>query len=184
GDWAAGERGLACLPGRKSEFRAAIHTALDVARAIACPRIHVLAGLGDDVACYVSNLQWAAAQAAEIELCIEPINGIDMPGYFLSRQQQALDLIEAIGAPNLRLQFDGYHCQISEGEVLPNLRRAFEHGALGHVQVAGVPGRNEPEQSADWLSELDKIGYSGHVGLEYRPRTTTRAGLGWLQRWR
>jgi hydroxypyruvate isomerase len=186
GDWAAGERGLASLPGREAEFRAGIEEAIRYARALACPRVHVVAGLGQDADLYCKNLRWATRQAADIEFCIEPINTRDMPGFFLTHQQQALDLIDAVGAPNLKLQFDAYHCQITEGDVSLRLRRAHERGVLGHVQVAGVPARQEPGQGElrveHLMDLLDEIGYAGHVGLEYRPRAGTSEGLRWLRR--
>ncbi|MBB4845704.1 hydroxypyruvate isomerase [Paucibacter oligotrophus] len=196
GDWAAGERGLACLAGREAEFQAGIQQALAYAQALACPRIHVMAGLlaaGDDAEAarqrYIANLRWAAAQAAHLglQLCIEPINGRDMPGYFLQGQEQARALIQAIAAPNLRLQMDLYHCQISQGDVSTQLRLNMASGLLAHVQIAGVPARQEPDQgelrAEHLLALLDELGYTGHVGCEYRPRANTRAGLAWLRPW-
>ncbi len=188
GDWIGGERGLACLAGREGDFRASIATALRYSRALGNPRIHVLSGLGADNDVYRANLRWAAKEAGEIELCIEPINTRDMPGYLLTHQRQALDLIAAIGAPNLKLQFDAYHCQVTEGDVGTRLRLAHQLGVLGHVQIAGAPARQEPDQGelrVDYLlSLLDELGYAGHVGLEYRPRAGTSEGLSWLKPWR
>ncbi|MEJ6007878.1 2-oxo-tetronate isomerase [Paucibacter sp. AS339] len=196
GDWDAGERGLACLPDRQTEFRAGIQQALDYAEALACPRLHVMAGIAptgltaeqlNDT--YISNLRWAAdqAHAQGRQICIEPINLRDMPGYFLNRQAQALALIEAIDAPNVRLQFDAYHCQISEGDVARKLRLALDQGLLSHVQIAGAPDRHEPDEGElrveYLLTLLDELGYTGYVGCEYRPRADTRAGLGWLRPW-
>lgn len=196
GDWSAGERGLACLAGREAEFQAGIAQALSYATALACPRIHVMAGLlgGEEDAGaarqrYVANLRWAAALAARlsVQLCIEPINGRDMPGYFLQRQGQARELIQEIGAPNIRMQMDLYHCQISQGDVATQLRLNMASGLLGHVQIAGVPARQEPDQgelrAEHLLTLLDELGYAGHVGCEYRPRANTSAGLGWLRPW-
>ncbi|MCV2368309.1 2-oxo-tetronate isomerase [Roseateles oligotrophus] len=196
GDWAAGERGLACLPGRQAEFRAGLDRALDYAAALNCSRIHVMAGIQPEDASpnalqtnYLDNLAWAAerARAQAVDICIEPINRRDMPGYFLCGQAQALKVIETIAAPNLRLQFDAYHCQISEGDVTNKLRQAITRGVLGHVQLAGVPDRHEPDQGElrvdGLLGLLDELGYSGFVGCEYRPRAGTREGLGWLKPW-
>lgn len=196
GDWAAGERGLACLPGREADFRAAIEQAIAWASALACPRVHVMAGLlpagaerADLQPLYIANLRWAAerAAAAGLALSIEPINGRDMPGYFLNRQDHALEIIEAVGAPNLGLQMDCYHCQIVEGDLSHKLRRAVAAGSLVHVQVAAVPDRGEPDQGElriDYLlTLLDELGYPGHVGCEYKPRAGTSAGLAWARRY-
>jgi len=194
GDWAAGERGIACLPGRESEFRAGLTKALEYARALGTPRIHAMAGIvpsGADRApyraTYIANLRHAAEAlaAAGIDLMIEPINTRDMPGYFLNTQAQAAEICDAVGAPNMRLQMDCYHMQIAEGDLAVNLRT--HAGRCGHVQVAGVPDRHEPdtgEVNYDYLFELlDEIGYQGWVGCEYRPKGSTLEGLGWLRRW-
>lgn len=200
GDFAAGERGFAGVPGRATDFDAGIDRALAYAGAIGCPRIHVMSGLArTDVdgaaldALWIANLRRAAARAADagLRLTVEPINGRDMPGYFLQRQDQALGLIAAVGAPNLGLQMDWYHCQIVEGDVATRLRRAMALGRLEHVQLAGVPDRHEPDRGelrVEYLLELlDELGYAGHVGCEYRPRDGgaggTAAGLGWARRW-
>ena len=196
GDWAAGDRGLACLPERRDEFRAGIAQALRWAQALGKPLVHVMAGLipaGRDAAelraCYVDNLRWAAQQAAaeDLHLTIEPINGRDMPGYFLTHQEQALQIIDEVGAPNLGLQMDLYHCQIVEGNLSTRLKRSFAAGRLAHVQVAAVPDRGEPDQGElrveYLLALLDELGYAGFVGCEYRPRAGTSAGLGWAQPW-
>lgn len=194
GDWAAGERGLACLPGREAEFRTAIELALAWATALACPRVHVMAGLlpagaerADVQPLYIANLRWAAAQAAAagLALSIEPINGRDMPGYFLNHQDHALEIIETVGAPNLGLQMDWYHAQIVEGDLSRKLRQAFAAGRLAHVQLAGVPDRGEPDRGElrveHLLAELQALGYQGFVGCEYKPRAGTSAGLGWAR---
>ncbi|MBV8603999.1 MAG: TIM barrel protein, partial [Pelomonas sp.] len=184
GDWAAGERGLAALAGRESDFRASLLLALDYAAAIGCPRVHVMSGVlpwnGDRAAARsacLANLHWAAPQAEGrgITLTIEPINPRDMPGYFLNRQDEALALIDEVGSPALRLQLDAYHCQIVEGDVLAHVRRAFETGVLAHVQVAGVPRRHEPmdDEYGELFSYLDSVGYAGFVGCEYKPRAGT-----------
>lgn len=202
GDWAAGERGLACLQGREAEFQAGVARALEYAAALACPRIHVMAGLlpaGCEceafMSTYVQNLRWAAEQAAKqgVEVLIEPINTRDMPGYFLNRQDRAHEIVSVVGAPNLKVQMDLYHCQIVEGDVATKLRHYLPTGRVGHIQIAGVPERHEPdtgELNYPYLfALLDDLGYAGWVGCEYRPRLGaqpggTTAGLGWLKAWR
>jgi hydroxypyruvate isomerase len=198
GDWGKGERGMACLPGREGDFRASFAgQALPYALALRCPRIHVMAGLapaGADRATlqstYIANLSWAAREAAAtgVDVLIEPINTRDIPGYFLNRQDQAHEVIDAVGAPNLKVQMDLYHCQIVEGDVATKLRRWLPTGRVGHLQIAGVPERHEPdagELNYPYLfALLDELGYAGHVGCEYRPRAATSAGLGWFQRYR
>ena len=198
GDLQAGERGLAGLPGREAEFRRTLlDQALPYAQALRCPRIHVMAGLlpaGADRAAhratFVANLAWAAplAAAAGIELLIEPINTRDIPGYLLNRQDEAHAIVAEVGAPNLKVQMDLYHCQIVEGDVATKLRQYLPTGRVGHIQIAGVPERHEPdlgELHYPYLFELlDTLGWSGYVGAEYRPRTGTTAGLGWFAPWR
>ena len=209
GDWNAGERGLACLPGRQAEFRAGLQRALDYAHTLACPRIHVMAGLvpaGADRAVlqrtYEDNLAWAAqqAQAAGRTLLIEPINTRDIPGFFLNRQDEAHRIVQAIGSPHLKVQMDLYHCQIVEGDVAMKLRQYLPTGRVGHIQIAGVPQRHEPDlgelhhpylfEVIDELSAaLGKSGWDGWVGCEYRPARgtapgATSQGLGWLRAWR
>ena len=201
GDWAAGERGLACLDGRQPEFRAGIARALDYAAALGCPRIHVMAGLlpagqSRDAlqAVYLDNLRWAAAAAAsyEVTLLVEPINLRDMPGYFLNRQDHAHQLLQAVGAPNLKVQMDLYHCQIVEGDVSMKLRQYLPTGRVGHIQIASVPARHEPDEGElnypYLFALLDELGYDGWVGCEYRPRLgalpgATSAGLDWRRPW-
>jgi hydroxypyruvate isomerase len=197
GDWAAGERGIACVPGREAAFRSAIDQALDYAAALQCPRVHVLAGLvpaGADraplQALYVCNLAWAAQRAADVgvNLLIEPINPRDMPGYFLNRQDHAHAVVDEVGAPNLQVQMDLYHCQVVEGDVAMKLRQYLPTGRVGHLQIASVPERSEPdggELHYPYLFELiDSLGYAGYVGCEYRPRGDTSAGLAWWRRLR
>ncbi|MGN4154070.1 2-oxo-tetronate isomerase [Burkholderia gladioli] len=192
GDWAAGERGFASLPGREDEFRRAFDTALDYARVLGNDKLHVMAGLlpaGADRArhreVYLRNLAHAAdaARAAGILVVIEPINTRDMPGYFLNRQDDAQAICREVGAPNLRVQFDCYHCQIVEGDIAMKLKRDF--AGIGHIQVAGVPERHEPdlgELNYPYLFELiDTLGYDGWIGCEYRPKAGTSEGLGWLR---
>jgi hydroxypyruvate isomerase len=206
GDWNAGERGLACLPGRQAEFRAGLQRALDYAHTLACPRIHVMAGLvpaGADRTVlqrtYEDNLAWAAqqAQAAGRTLLIEPINTRDIPGFFLNRQDDAHRIVQAIGSPHLKVQMDLYHCQIVEGDVAMKLRQYLPTGRVGHIQIAGVPQRHEPdlgELHHPYLFEvIDEVsaacGWDGWVGCEYRPARgtapgATSQGLGWLRDWR
>ena len=203
GDWAAGERGLTCLPGREAEFRDGGHRAIDSARALDCPRIHVMAGLlpaGMEREAvrptYVGNLRWAAAEAAKqgVDVLIEPINTRDIPRFFLNRQDHAHELIAEIGAPNVKVQFDLYHCQIVEGDVAMKIRQYLPTGRVGHFQLAGVPERHEPdigEMNYPYLFKvIDEVaqqcGWTGWVGCEYRPSRGaqaggTSAGLGWMK---
>ena len=201
GNWDAGERGLACLPGREAEFREGIAKAIEYAQALQCPRIHVMAGLvpqGADAATvratYIANVRYAAEQAAPhgIQILLEPINGRDMPGFFLSRQDQAHALIAEIGAANVKVQMDLYHCQIVEGDPAMKVRQYPPTGNVGHFQIAGVPERHEPdvgERTTPTCSKLlDSLGYDGWIGCEYRPARGTAAhatsdGLGWLKPW-
>lgn len=194
GNWDAGERGMAAIPGREAEFAATVAKALQYAMALDCPRLHVMAGIpakdADRAACratYVANLRLAAAAAAKSgrEVLIEPINTRDMPGYFLNRQDEAHRIREEVGAPNLKVQLDLYHCQIMEGDLAAKIRRDIAH--VGHVQVAGVPERHEPDRGEvnfPFLFDLlDEVGYRGWIGCEYRPRAGSSAGLGWVRRW-
>ena len=200
GDWEGGERGLACLPGREAEFRAGIANALHYAEALGCPRVHVMAGLvpqGLERAAlqptYVANLRWAAKEAARagVNLLVEPINTRDIPGFFLNRQDEAHAIVQAVGAPNLKVQMDLYHCQIVEGDVAMKIRQYLPTGRVGHFQIAGVPQRHEPdlgELHHPYLFEvIDEVaascGWEGFVGCEYRPRGGTSEGLGWAQEW-
>jgi 2-dehydrotetronate isomerase len=194
GDFEGGERGLACLPGRESAFRRAFaEQALPYAQALSCPRVHVMAGLmppgmsGAALrATYLANLEWAAKQAASagIDVLIEPINTRDIPRYFLNRQDHAHEIVAEVGATNLKVQMDLYHCQIVEGDVAMKLRRYLPTGRVGHLQIAGVPERHEPDagelNGAYLFALLDEIGWRGHVGCEYRPRAGTSEGLGWF----
>ncbi len=190
GDWDAGERGLAALPGREADFRDAVALAGDYAEALGCKQVHAMAGIvpeGDDPApyeeTYIANLRYAADYFAArgIRSLIEPLNIFDMPNYLLNGSKQARRIIEAVGSDNLYLQYDVYHLQIMEG----NLAHSFERDLdiISHVQIAGVPGRSEPsdgEISYPYLFALfDWLGYDGWVGCEYRPEGETRAGLGW-----
>jgi 2-dehydrotetronate isomerase len=195
--WDIGARGTASLPGREVEFQAGFMQALRYAQALQCPRIHVMAGcvpagVAQDelLATYVRNLRWAAQRAQDIgcTVLIEPINARDMPGYFLTHQAQAHAVRAAVAEDNLQVQMDLYHCQVTEGDVATKLRQFLPAGGIGHIQIAGVPDRQEPDAGelnyGFLLSLLDTLGYTGWVGCEYRPRLgalpgATRAGLGW-----
>jgi hydroxypyruvate isomerase len=189
GDWGAGERGLAALPGRFEEVQAGLERALPYIEATRVGRVHLMAGLGDwtdplAMAAYRRSLAHVAERLAEagVDLVIEAINPIDMPGYFLASVDHAAGLIPLLQQPNLKLQFDIYHCQIIHGDVTRRLRRLMP--LIGHVQIASVPSRSEPdteELNYPYLfEELDLLGYQGFVGCEYRPRGKTLDGLDWL----
>ena len=189
GDWTAGERGLAALAGRRAAFRASIDRALAYARAASVPRLHVMSGVAPPGApeaehAWSEAMAWAADRLGEagLDLLLEPLNSRDMPGYFLDEFDRTMDRIERLGRPNVRLQFDIYHRQILRGDVLTGLHALLPW--IGHVQIASVPARTEPGTGEldDFriLAALDQAGYSGYVGCEYRPRTRTEAGLGWL----
>ena len=195
GNWEAGERGLASLPGREAEFRAALDTALSYARVLGNDRLHAMAGLirpdqdrARHRATYLQNLAIAAREAASlgITIVIEPINTRDIPGFFLNRQDEAHAICAEVGAPNLKVQMDFYHCQIVEGDLAMKLRQYI--GGVGHIQIAGVPERHEPdlgEINYPYLFALmDEVGYAGWVGCEYRPKAGTSEGLGWFAPWR
>lgn len=185
GDWAAGERGFAALPGHEARFRDTTLRGLALAAQLGAARVHLLSGLAQDTPVHrdtwLTNLRWAAEQS-DLPLMVEPINRRDMPGYFLHTQAQALALLDALGAPLVQLQLDLYHCRVTEGESLSHLTRALDLGRLGHVQVAGVAGRHEPgrDEYAAELALLADRSWAGAIGLEYRPRTATSSGLGWL----
>lgn len=192
GDWAAGERGFAALPGREAEFEASLEAALPYAKALGARRIHVMAGIppedADPRACretFVRNLRRAAAVFAPhgVDALIEPINRRDVPGVFLERQDDAMALLDDIGAPNTGLQMDFYHCQIVQGDLTVTLRRNFAR--IRHIQISAVPERHEPDTGeinyGHVLAELDRLGYGGWVGCEYRPAGITEDGLGWAR---
>jgi hydroxypyruvate isomerase len=193
GNRAAGERGIGCHPDRVEEFRAGVTQAIAYATALGVPRVNVLAGrvppgVGEPVLrrTLVANLRDAAQafKQAGLVLLIEPINDIDVPGFYLTRTAQALDLLDEVGADNAFVQYDIYHAQRMEGDVAATLERHLAR--IGHVQFADNPGRHEPgtgELNWEFLfTHLDRIGYRGQVGAEYKPATTTEAGLGWLRR--
>jgi hydroxypyruvate isomerase len=190
GDWSKGERGIACLPDRVGEFQDGVGLAIDYARALSCPQVNCLAGIapaGIDPervrATFIDNLRFAAEKlaAAGIRLLIEPINTFDIPGFFLSRTRAALDALSAVGSPNLFIQYDIYHMQRMEGELANTIQANLAR--IGHIQLADNPGRFEPgtgEINYRFLFEfIDRIGYAGWIGCEYKPRTGTVEGLGW-----
>lgn len=192
GDWSAGERGIAALPGRQAEFRQSVASALRYAELLGTPNLHAMAGLvpagTEQAACravYLDNLRYAAAECARHgrTLLIEPINGRDMPGYFLQLQAEAHAIREEVGAPNLKIQMDLYHAQIMEGDLAAKLKKYLAH--IGHIQIAGVPERHEPdtgEINYRYLFRLlDQLGYEGWLGCEYRPANGTEEGLGWMR---
>lgn len=194
GDWAAGDRGMAIFPQTQAAFHQSVADARRYAKALQCPRVHCLAGIVPTGAgertyrqTYIDNLAYAAdALAADgISLLIEPINTRDIPGYFLNTTAKGLDIIDTVGAANLALQYDIYHMQIMEGDLAPTLSRHIDR--IAHVQIADTPGRNEPgsgEINFPFLFDhLDRIGYDGWVGCEYRPKTTTDASLAWFRRY-
>jgi hydroxypyruvate isomerase len=195
GDWDAGERGIAVIPGREQEFRAGVARAVTYATALGTPRVNCLVGKTPDGVpseevhrTLVANVRHAAEVlgAAGITLLVEAVNDKDIPGFHLTRTAQVLALLDEVGHPNVQVQYDVYHAQRMEGELAATLERHLPR--IAHVQVADTPGRHEPgtgEIHFDFLfAHLDAIGYTGHVGCEYKPATTTAAGLGWLDRYR
>jgi hydroxypyruvate isomerase len=193
GDWDAGERGIACLPDRVDEFRAGVARAVEVGTALGVPQLNCLAGKAPIGAAdatlrktFVENLKYAAGELkkAGLRLLIEPINSFDIPGFYLNRTAQALSILDEVGADNAFVQYDIYHAQRMEGEIAATLAKHL--GRIGHIQIADNPGRNEPGTGelnyAFLFAHLDKIGYAGHVGCEYKPASTTEAGLGWRQK--
>ena len=195
GDWAGGERGIACLPDRIAEFRSGISLALDYAKALECPQVNVISGLvpkGADLETLekvlVENLKYAAERTGDVgvKLLIEPINLRDIPGFFLSSTDHAERILEKVGSDNLYIQYDFYHMQIMQGDLIPTFTRLKDR--IAHVQIADNPGRNEPGTGeinyGFILSELDRLGYDGWVGCEYKPKAGTSEGLGWMKPYR
>lgn len=198
GDWNAGERGSAALPGREQEFRESFARALQYAGVLECPRIHAMAGLipagGDRArfrAAYLANLAWAAerAQSAGVDVLIEPIAHRNIPGFFLNRQDEGHAIAAEISSPNLKVMLDYFHLQVEEGDLAIRTRKYLgeKPGRVGHIQVAGVPERHEPsigEVNYSYLFELiDELGYEGWIGCEYIPKAATSEGLAWMKRW-
>jgi hydroxypyruvate isomerase len=189
GDMAAGERGIACLPGREGEFRGAVEQAIAYASAVRCPRLNCLAGLAPLERAHfetlVANVRYAARRLSEVgmQLMIEPINTRSVPGFFLTRSRQAIDVLDAAGEGNAFVQYDVFHMQIMEGDLATTLERLLAR--IGHVQIADVPARHEPGTGeinfAFLLAHLDAIGYAGWVGCEYNPLGDTVEGLKWAR---
>lgn len=193
GNWAAGERGLAAVPGREAEFREGFLSALDYAAALDCRQVHAMAGILPPgiapltaASVYAANLAWAAEQAgkAGVKILLEPINHRDMPGYFLNTTRQAAEIIAGLGSEHIGLQFDLYHCQITEGDVTKRMAALLP--LIPHMQIADVPDRHEPGTGEiGWeyvFRRMDALGYAGFVGCEYRPAGATEAGLAWRAR--
>ncbi len=194
GNWAAGERGIGCHPQRTAEFREGVDRAIEYAVALGCTQVNCLAGIRpnhvdpmDARETFIRNLQYAAPklQEAGIRLLIEPINTRDIPGFFLNYSAQALDIIKAVGSDNLFLQYDIYHMQIMEGDLARTIESSLR--LIPHLQLADNPGRHEPgsgEINFPWLlAHIDRIGYGGWIGCEYKPAGDTVAGLGWAKAW-
>lgn len=193
GDWNSGDRGIACLPDYEKAFAEGVDKALEYALALGCKQVHAMAGKWDEKftqdqqrVCYITNIQYAADVMAEygINILIEPINTRDMSGYFLTTQNQAEALLKVIDRKNVFIQLDLYHCQIMEGNLLRTIERLW--GKFGHVQIASVPERHEPDRGEVnyfWLlRQLDEMGYQGWIGCEYYPIGHTEEGLGWLKK--
>lgn len=194
GDWGAGERGIGCLPGRVGEFQDGVGRAVDYARALGCPRVNCLAGIAPEGAdrerlteTFAANLRFAAGKLGEagIQLLIEPINTRDVPGFFLTGTAQANAVIDAVGSDNLALQYDVYHMQIMEGDLARTMQDNLAR--ISHVQLADNPGRHEPgsgEINYPFLFDfIDRSGYSGWIGCEYKPAAATAEGLSWAAPW-
>ena len=192
GDWGKGERGIAVLPDRIDEFRKSVDTAIVYAKMLNCPQVNCLAGIAPEGVSaaeledlFVENLAYAAKRLEEagIRLLIEPINTLDIPGFFLNTSRQALTIIDRVGSKNLYLQYDIYHMQVMEGDLARTIEQNLDR--IAHIQLADNPGRHEPgtgEINYPFLFEhLDRIGYGGWVGAEYKPKAGTEAGLGWMR---
>ena len=192
GDWEAGERGIACHPDRVGEFQEGVGRAIDYGTALGCKQINCLAGIApdgvaDDMlrATFVSNLRFAAPRLkqAGMRMLIEPINTYDIPGFYLNRTEQAIGILDEVGSDNLFVQYDIYHAQRMEGELAKTIEKYLPR--IAHIQLADNPGRHEPgtgEINYAWLFRfIDKTGYDGWIGCEYKPAAETRAGLGWIK---
>ena len=191
GDRTKGDRGIAAHPARQAEFREGVARAVDAARRLDCGQLNCLVGLRDETipeaeqwGCLVENLREAAGVAAKagMVLTVEPINTLDLPKFFLSTTAQAVRLLEEVGAPNLRVQYDVYHMQRMEGNIIPTLRAQMAR--IGHIQIADPPARHQPGTGelnfASILRAIDEAGYAGYVGLEYKPLGSTRESLLWV----
>jgi hydroxypyruvate isomerase len=192
GDFAKGERGIAALPGREKEFRDSVQQALEYANILAVPRLHVMAGIPEGVepekarATFLSNLEFALGQTPDLDLLIEPINNRDFPGYYLTTIEQAAAILETVKHSRLKIQLDWYHAQIMGGDLCRRTERFL--GQVGHMQVAGVPDRSEPDRGevnfAHLFRLVDQLGYQGWIGCEYQPAGKTEDGLAWLRPFR
>ncbi|MFT3691245.1 2-oxo-tetronate isomerase [Paenirhodobacter sp.] len=194
GDWEAGERGMAAIPGREAEFRANIDIALRYAQALGCKTLHAMSGITggmDRAACeatFVENFRHAADRLAPhgITVLVEPINSRNMPGYFIAHQMDALALLDRVDRPNAKVQLDLYHAQIMDGDLTRLIQKM--KGRFSHVQLASVPERHEPDEGElnypHLYAVLDAEGYDGWIGCEYNPRGVTEDGLGWFAPWR
>ena len=191
GDTDSGEWGLLGAPGRESEFRNSFEEALEIANRLGCKRIHAMFGNRlegvrpeQQVRCATENLRWAAAPAdrAGVTLLVEPLNAVDFPNFFLHRTDEVLDVLDRVNRGNVKLQYDVYHAQMTEGHLIAGLQAHIER--IGHIQIADVPGRHEPGTGEinypAIFASLEELGYGGYVGLEYRPATTTEESLAWM----
>lgn len=194
GDWAAGDRGITALPDRVSEFREGVGAAVEYARHLGCSRLTALAGIAPAGASasqlrdtLAANLRFAAEELAKIDatLLLEAINTRDIPGFVVNRTEDAVEIIREVGAPNLKLQYDAYHMQIMEGDLAPTIEKHLD--LIHHIQIADNPGRHEPgsgEINYDFLLPyIDRLGYEGWIGCEYRPAGSTTDGLGWASKY-
>jgi len=199
GNWDAGDRGIAALPGREAEFIKGLDLAIEYANELNCKKLHIMAGIcpkelqtpeGFEIIrkTYIGNLKIASQRLAGhgITALIEPINNRDMPGYFLNYQEQAINILNEVNEPNLKIQMDLYHVQIMEGDIETKLRKNLSK--IGHIQIANVPKRNEPDEIGEinfpYLFRLiDEIGYQGEVGCEYIPRAKTSENIKWIKPW-
>ena len=192
GDWEAGERGIACHPDRVDEFKDGVSRAIEYAQILGVSQLNCLAGIAPEGLdpqllrnTFIGNLQYAATELkkANLKLLIEPINTFDIPSFFLTSTKQAIDILDEVGADNAYLQYDIYHAQRMEGELSITIQQHLHR--IAHIQLADNPGSNEPgtgEINYAYLFKLlDRIGYQGWIGCEYKPLTTTEAGLGWIK---
>ena len=194
GDFNAGDRGMACDPSRKGEFQEMTGKAIDYALALGCRQLHCMAGLKPRGVneeqmreAYIASLQFAGKEAAKhgLSVLIEAINVRDIPGFYLNYSRQAVDILHYVGLPNVKFQYDIYHMQIMEGDLAPTIEKHLSH--IAHMQLADTPGRHEPgtgEINYEFLfRHIDKVGYQGWIGCEYRPAAATEAGLGWVKKY-
>ncbi|EMQ4278510.1 hydroxypyruvate isomerase family protein [Vibrio alginolyticus] len=192
GDWDAGERGFAAIPGREDEFKTSVETALMYAKALNCKKVHAMSGIVDSrftrdqhIETFISNIRYAADKFAEqgVELMIEPLNNRDVPNYFVAHQREAVELIKQVARPNVKLQLDLYHAQIMDGDLSTLIRDVAPY--TGHIQIASVPERHEPSEGElnypHLFNVLDDSGYQGWIGCEYNPRHSTQLGLSWVK---